>query len=120
MDKCSGKDGHAITKIAVKVDKGTVWYQAHVKGGGWLGKVTGWNYKDPKNGYAGNGKPIDAVKIYYETPADLKVRRAKYKVSPLKTSAFYDWQYDTETTNGQDGYAGNIGVAMDKIYVCLE
>ena len=120
MNKCSGKDGHAITKIAVKVDKGSVWYQAHVKGGGWLGKVTGWNYKDPKNGYAGNGKPIDAVKIYYETPAGLRILRAKYKTSPMNTSAFYDWQYDTETTNGQDGYAGNIGVAMDKIYVCLE
>lgn len=123
MNKCSGKDGHAITKIAVKVDKGSVWYQAHVKGGGWLGKVTGWNYKDDINGYAGNGKPIDAVRIYYTTPSDLKnagkVYCAKYKVSPINTSAFYDWQLDNDTTNGQDGYAGNIGVAMDKIYVSL-
>ena len=123
LEKCAGKDGHAITKIAVKVDKGSVWYQAHVKNGGWLGRVTGWNYKDDVNGYAGNGKPIDAIRIYYTTPSDLKsagkTYKAKYKVSPIKTSACYDWQLDTETTNGQDGYAGNFGVAIDKIFVSL-
>lgn len=124
LEKCAGKDGHAITKVAVKVDNGSVWYQAHVKGGGWLGKVTGWNYKDDANGYAGNGQPIDALKIYYTTPDSLrnagKVYCAKYKVSPINTSACYDWQYDTETYNGQDGYAGAFGVAMDKIFVGLE
>ena len=124
LEKCSGKDGHAITKVAVKVDNGSVWYRAHVKGGGWLPKVTGWNYKDDDNGYAGNGKPIDAIEIYYITPNDLrnagKVYRAKYKVSPINTSACYDWQYDTDTDNGQDGYAGAFGVAMDKIFVGLE
>ena len=123
LDKCAGKDGHAITKVAVKVDNGSVWYQAHVKGGGWLGKVTGWNYKDDVNGYAGNGQPIDALKIYYTTPNSLrnagKVYCAQYKVSPINTSAFYDWQLDTDTDNGQDGYAGTFGVAMDKIYVNL-
>ena len=123
LEKCAGKDGHAITKVAVKVDNGSVWYQAHVKGGGWLGKVTGWNYKDDINGYAGNGQPIDALKIYYTTPNSLRnegrVYCAKYKVSPINTSAFYDWQIDTDTDNGQDGYAGAFGVAMDKIYVNL-
>lgn len=123
LEKCAGKDGHAITKVAVKVDNGSVWYQAHVKGGGWLGKITGWNYKDDANGYAGNGQPIDALKIYYTTPDSLrnagKVYCAKYKVSPINTSAFYDWQLDTDTDNGQDGYAGAFGVAMDKIYVNL-
>ena len=123
LEKCAGKDGHAITKVAVKVDNGSVWYQAHVKGGGWLGKVTGWNYKDDINGYAGNGKPIDALKIYYTTPDSLrnagKVYCAQYKVSSMNTSAFYDWQYDRNTDNGQDGYAGAFGAAMDKIYVNL-
>lgn len=123
LEKCAGKDGHAITKVAVKVDNGSVWYQAHVKGGGWLPKVTGWNYKDDINGYAGNGKPIDALKIYYTTPNSLrnagKVYCAQYKVSPINSSAFYDWQLDTDTDKGQDGYAGAFGVAMDKIYVNL-
>lgn len=123
LEKCAGKDGHAITKVAIKVDKGSVWYQAHVKGGGWLGKVTGWDYKEPINGYAGNGKPIDALRVYYTTPSDLrnagKVYCAQYKVSPTNSSTFYDWQIDTETGNGMDGYAGAFGVAMDKLYVNL-
>ena len=123
LEKCAGKDGHAITKVAIKVDKGSVWYQAHVKGGDWLGKVTGWDYKEPINGYAGNGKPIDALRVYYTTPSDLrnagKVYCAQYKVSPTNSSAFYDWQIDTETGNGMDGYAGAFGVAMDKLYVNL-
>lgn len=37
----------------------------------------------------------------------------------MNTGAFYDWQYDTDTDNGQDGYAGCFGVALDKIYVNL-
>lgn len=123
LEKCAGKDGHAITKVAIKVDKGSVWYQAHVKGGDWLGKVTGWDYKEPINGYAGNGKPIDALRVYYTTPSDLrnagKVYCAQYKVSPTNSSAFYDWQIDTETGNGMDGYAGAFGVAMDKLYINL-
>lgn len=123
LDKCAGKDGHAITKIAIKVDSGSVWYQAHVKGGDWLGKITGYDTAEPMNGYAGNGKPIDALKVYYITPNSLrnagKVYCAKYKVSPLKSSTFYDWQIDTDTNNGQDGYAGMLGVAMDKLYINL-
>lgn len=123
LEKCAGKDGHAITKVAIKVDKGSVWYQAHVKGGDWLGKVTGWDYKEPINGYAGNGKPIDALRVYYTTPSDLrnagKVYCAQYKVSPTNSATFYDWQIDTDTGNGMDGYAGSFGVAMDKLYVNL-
>lgn len=119
----AGKDGHAITKVAVKVDKGSVWYQAHVKGGGWLGKVTGWDAKEPINGYAGNGKPIDALKVYYTTPDGIRNTGvyycAKYKTSPINTSTYYDWQIDTDTDNGMDGYAGAFGVAMDKLCLCL-
>lgn len=123
LEKCAGKDGHAITKVAIKVDKGSVWYQVHVKGGDWLGKITGWNYKDPVNGYAGNGKPIDALRVYYTTPNDLrnagKVYCAQYKVSPINSSAFYDWQIDIDTDNGMDGYAGSFGVSIDKLCINL-
>lgn len=123
LEKCAGKDGHAITKIAIKVDNGSVWYQAHVKGGGWLGKITGYDAKEPINGYAGNGKPIDALKVYYITPNSLrnagKVYCAQYKVSPIGASTFYDWQLDIDTDKGQDGYAGALGVAMDKLYINL-
>ncbi len=123
LEDYAGVEGHAITKIAIKVDKGSVWYQAHVKGGGWLGKVTGWDAKEPINGYAGNGKPIDALKVYYTTPDSIRktgvVYCAKYKVSPTNTSTYYDWQIDTDTNNGMDGYAGAFGIAMDKLVLSL-
>lgn len=124
----TGTTGKSIVGFAVKVDKGSVWYQAHVKGGSWLGQVTGWNAKDYINGYAGSGNPaekgkeIDAIKIYYKTPSDIINKygyyRAAYRVH-LKGGSWLDWQYDTETSNGQDGYAGIFGRAIDKIEVKL-
>ena len=72
--------------------------------------------KVPYNyGYAGNGKPIDAIQVYYYTPNDIRpYKKAKYKVND------YDWQYDTETTGNQDGYAGLIGVNATKIQITIE
>ena len=49
--------------IKTDTDK-TVRYAVHILGGGWLPFVTGYNEKDPKNGYAGIfGKTVDAVKM---------------------------------------------------------
>ena len=113
----AGIPGHAITDIAIGVDKGSLWYQVHVKGGGWLPAVTGYNINDYNNGYAGNGKVIDAVRVYYNTPADYAAQygyqKAQYRVSPLNGN-YWPWQYDNETGGGQDGYAGAFGYAMDK------
>ena len=124
----TGTTGKPLVGFAVKVDKGSIWYQAHNKGGGWLGKVTGWNYKDYKNGYAGSGNPaekgnaIDGIKIYYKTPQDIVNKygyyRAAYRVH-IAGGGWLNWQYDTETSNGQDGYAGIFGRAIDKIEVKL-
>lgn len=124
----TGTVGKSLVAFAVKVDKGTVTYSAHVKGGNWLGNITGWNYKDYNNGYAGSGNPaekgkeIDAIKIYYKTPSDVINKygyyRAAYRVH-IKGGSWLDWQYDTETTNGQDGYAGIFGKAIDQIEVKL-
>lgn len=113
----AGIPGHAITDVAIGVDKGSLWYQVHVKGGGWLPAVTGYNINDYNNGYAGNGKVIDAVRVYYNTPADYAAQygyqKAQYRVSPLNGN-YWPWQYDNETGGGQDGYAGAFGYAMDK------
>lgn len=123
LNDYAGIENHAITDIAIKVDKGSLWYQVHTKNGKWLGKITGYNIKDSQKGYAGNNSPIDAIKIYYTTPEAQKkkniVKYAKYKVSPTNSSTFYDWQTDTSTSNGQDGYAGAFGITMDKIYINL-
>ena len=32
----------------------------------------------------------------------------------------YDWQYDTETTGGQDGFVGSCGYYAKKIQICIE
>ena len=113
----AGIPGHAITDIAIGVDRGSLRYQVHVKGGSWLPAVTGYDINDYNNGYAGNGKVIDAVRVYYNTPADYAAQygyqKAQYRVSPLNGS-YWPWQYDNETGGGQDGYAGAFGYALDK------
>lgn len=117
IEDFAGIIGRRIANIAIKVNKGTVKYQVHVLGGGWLPWVTGYNWKDHDNGYAGNGKAIDAVRVYYNTPSDIVSKygyqKAQYRISPVN-SAYYPWQFDDETDNGQDGYAGAFGIAMDR------
>lgn len=113
----AGIEGKEITDIAIGVDIGTLWYQVHVKGGGWLPPVRGYDITDHENGYAGDLKPIDAIRVYYETPADYAAKngyvKAQYRVSPVG-KGYYDWQFDDETTNGQDGYAGLFGRTIDR------
>ncbi len=124
----SGIIGKALVALAAKVTKGTIEYSVHIKGHGWLGKVTGFNHKDYKNGYAGNGNPaekgnaIDGVKMYYRTPSDVANKYGYYKVAyrvHLLGGKWLAWQYDKETTNGQDGYAGIIGKTIDGIQAKL-
>lgn len=119
----AGVVGKPITDVAIKVTKGTVKYRVHIKGGGWLSYVTGYNINDHINGYAGNGKVIDAIEIYYSTPSDYSKKngylKAKYRVSPLKGN-YYSYQYDNEKTNGQDGYAGDFGTSIDRLQITLD
>lgn len=119
LNDWAGKgDGVPITDIAIKVNVGSIKYRVHVKGGDWLPWVTGYDWNDYNNGYAGNGKPIDGIQIYYNTPSDYAAKygwqKAQYRVSTLEGREYYDWQYDDETHGGQDGYAGKLGVAIDK------
>lgn len=117
LEDYAGVPGVAITDVAIKVNFGSVKYRVHVKGGGWLPYVTGYNWKDFNNGYAGCGKVIDAIEVYYTTPADYAkkygYKKAQYRVSPLNGN-YYPWQYDNETSGGQDGYAGTFGKAIDR------
>ena len=115
LEDYAGWENSSITCLAVKVDKGSIKYRVHVKGGKWLGWITKYDINDYHYGYAGNNKPIDAIQIYYYTPNSIRpYKKAKYKVNN------YDWQYDTETTGNQDGYAGLIGVNATKIQITIE
>lgn len=115
LEDYAGWEGSPITAVAVRVDKGSVWYQAHIKGGGWLPKVTGYDINDFYNGYAGDGRVIDCVRIYYNTPSDIRpYKRAKYRINN------YPYQYDDETSHGQDGYAGVYGVDAKELRITIE
>ena len=116
----AGLPGKAITDVAVRVTAGSVRYRVHVKGGAWLPYVTGCNINDRRSGYAGNGRPIDAVEVYYYTPANIRpVKRAKYRVAPVG-GGYWPWQLDSQKTNGQDGYAGSFGQTIDHLQICIE
>ena len=108
----AGIRGYAITDIAIKVNKGSIKYRVHVKGGDWLGFVTGYNWNDYNNGYAGNHKPIDLVQIIYSEDSELP----KYRVSPINSN-YYSWQYGDKTGSGYDGYAGAKGKTIDRIQI---
>ena len=120
----TGVLGKPLVAFAVKTDSGNVEYSAHVRDDRWLGNVTGWDCKDYKNGYAGNGYPagkgdaIDCIRIFYETPLNVIFKYGYYKIAyrvHVLGEDWLDWQYDIETSGGQDGYAGIFGKTIDLI-----
>ena len=116
LEDYAGWENSPITGLAIRVDKGSIKYRVHVKGGNWLPYVTGCNINDFNNGFAGDGKNIiDAVEVYYFTPNDIRpYKKAKYKVND------YPYQYDNEKGNGMDGYAGVYGVNATKFQIVIE
>lgn len=111
-------DGVPLRYLAVKVDKGTITGRVYTQGSGWLPKLTfdnSYNIKDLNNGVLGDGTPIQAVELYYNTPSGYNYQKVHYQVSGINTTAFYSEQVDNEKGNGMDGYAGAIGVNIDKI-----
>lgn len=116
LDDYAGWEDSPITGLAIRVDKGSIKYRVHLKGNGWLPYVTGYNISDLSNGFAGDGESIiDAIEVYYYTPADIRpYKKAKYKVND------YPYQYDNEKNNGQDGYAGEMGVPVTKFQIIIE
>lgn len=116
LEDYAGWENSPITGLAIKVDKGSIKYRVHIKGGNWLPYVTGCNINDFNNGFAGDGKNIiDAVEVYYFTPNDIRpYKKAKYKVNN------YPYQYDNEKGNGMDGYAGVYGVSATKFQITIE
>lgn len=115
LNDYAGLGKNTIIGFMVKVNKGSIWYQAHVKGVGWLPRVTGYDIKNFTNGWAGDDRPIDCVRIYYDTPSYIRpFKKAKYRINNLP------WQYDDEKGKGQDGYAGNMGQNAYKLEIIIE
>ena len=120
LDDYAGVRGHAIDAICIHANAGhSVDYQVHSIGGEWYDVVSSRNanHADDELGYAGElGKSIDMIRCYAHN--DCKSgERAQYRVSPVGQD-YYAWQYDYETGNGQDGFAGSPGVAIDRFQIC--
>lgn len=110
-NQASGKDGQMVklpdplTAIKIGVDVGRIEYRAHCAGR-WLPKVTGNDWSDFQNGYAGDDtRTIDAIQIYYYTDGS-PLYEAVYSVKPfgmeeLRPVHDTDWQdYDGDNTAG--------------------
>lgn len=115
----AGIPGHAIIGVAIGVDIGSLWYQVHTVDGVWHEPVTGYDINDYYNGYAGDDKTeVDGICVYYITPDEYirkygYYQKAQYRVSPVN-APYFDWQFDNETLDGQDGYAGEFGRPIDR------
>lgn len=116
LEDYAGYENSPITGLAIKVDKGSIRYRVHLKGKGWLPFVTGYDINEFNNGFAGDiVNIIDCVECYYYTPNDIRpYKKAKYKVND------YPYQYDNEKNNGQDGFAGVMGVTATKFQMIIE
>ena len=119
LNDYAGIVGHVIVAIAINF-QGHGWYQVCTKKYGWLEAVRGYDIKDDNKGYAGwQDDEVIAVRAYYETPDPNKTGYwdAKYRVSELN-QGYFDWQWDDETNNGQDGYAGDMR-PIDRFQITL-
>ena len=127
--KASGKDGseaslqNAIVGIKIGVDIGKVEYRVHCNGR-WLPKVTGNDWNDFNNGYAGDDvNPIDAIQIYYTSDTGkTEYYEAVYAVKPfgldwLPEICDTNWEAsDGNNTAGIFGYS--IGAVRIKLSKC--
>ena len=116
-------DNKPIKYFAVKVDKGTITGRVYTQKSGWLPALTfgnKYNLNDLNNGVLGDGSPIQAIQLYYNTPAGYEYQEVCYCVSDVNHTSFYPYQVDNQKGNGMDGYAGVLGVNIDKIKARIE
>ena len=107
----AGLKGKKIVGLAVKFNQGSSWYRVHYNGK-WGPKVTGCDWGDKENGWAGDGKhPIDGVKIKIAGK-----KTAYYRVSPVKKD-YYPYQGDVAKRGSMDGYAGDLKNPIDRIQI---
>ena len=120
---CAGYDNSDIVAIKIGVDSGSVKYRVHTVAGKWLSYVTGSNWNDFNNGYAGDDRTaIDAIEVIYYTDTAKtggKYYKACYQVKAKGNSSYWGNQYDNEKDNGMDGYAGSFGIPIVEVKMNL-
>ena len=110
LEDYAGWENSPITGVAIKVDKGSIKYRVHIKGGQWLPYVTGYDINNSMNGWAGNNLAIDLIEVYYNTPGNIRpYKKIYYRVDNLP------WQTDNDKNSQMDGYAGIMGKNITKL-----
>lgn len=113
-DGFAGLPCKGMSAVAIGVDKGSIKYKAHVKGGDWLPEVTGYDIHEHINGYAGDGQNvIDGIMIYYVTPDGYEYQQAYYRSQTVDREGWLDVVED------YNDYAGIYGEGMDRLQVCI-
>lgn len=121
----AGYGNDAIVGVKIGVTSGSVEYRVHLVNKGWLPKVTGSNWNDHNNGYAGDGKTsIDAIQIYYHTDTSKtggKYYSAIYQVKPYNNKKYYPNVKDTNWENiDGNNTAGCFGTPFTELKISLE
>ena len=113
-----------IIAVAIRVDSGRVVYRVHTVAGEWLPEVSGCDWNDFINGYAGDDvNAIDAIEIVFYTDAKETggvYYKAVYQVKGKNFANYWPKQYDDEISDTQDGYAGVYRIPMTKLLIGLE
>lgn len=106
----AGNLGHAIGGFRAKPKYGTIYMQAHIKGGSWLSTISSGSYsKGSNNGntYSGMiGKPIDGIKVWASQGF------VSYRVH-TKNGRWLAWVNKADST--ASGYAGVYGKEIDAV-----
>ena len=114
-------NGEKIVGIRIGVTHGSVRYRVHC-GGRWLPAVTGNNWNDFNNGYAGDDStPIDAIQIYYTSDRNkTDVYEAVYSVLPRGWNTYLPDVRDTNWESGDgDHTAGCFGYPIGHLRLSL-
>ena len=115
LEDYAGWENSPITGVAIKVDKGSIKYRVHIKGGQWLPYVTGYDINNSMNGWAGNNLAIDLIEVYYYTPDNVRpFKKIYYRANGLP------WQSDNDKNSKMDGYAGIIGKNITKLEMYIK
>lgn len=113
MQLCGGTK-KLLTGVRIKANKGRVKYRVHTIDKKWLPYVTGYDWDDYDNGYAGDGTKIDAIEIIYTSPSGYEQHKCRYKVAPTG-EGYYPYQNNNDKNSKMDGYAGEFGKPIARL-----
>lgn len=105
----AGVIGHPISAVYANLSSGNITYQVHVKGGSWLPAVKN------RSDYAGiYSKPIDGIMMKTDTGKTIH-----YRVH-IQGGNWLSYVTGYNTSDGNNGYAGIFGNAIDAIQIYVD